>query len=95
MSCFEINSRQWYKRYIFTLWSRNKIQNPETFCLWDPESWALESRIYSTRNPNTKDSLESRIQVPLKKTEIQYLESRIHGMESRIQECLTPLHAAI
>ena len=28
------------------------------------------------------------IQVPLTKTGIQYLESGIHGMESRIQDCL-------
>ena len=30
---------------------------------------------------------EARIQVPLTKTRIQYLESGIHGMESRIQDC--------
>ena len=33
-------------------------------------------------------TIESRIQVPLAKTGIQYLGSRIHGMESRIQGCL-------
>ena len=44
---------------------------------------------YSTRIRNrTKSQLESRIQVPLTKTGIQYLESRIPGVESRIQDCL-------
>ena len=31
--------------------------------------------------------MEARIQVPMTKTRIQYLESGIHGMESRIQDC--------
>ena len=32
--------------------------------------------------------MESRIKVPLTKTGIQYLESGIHSVESRIQDCL-------
>ena len=32
--------------------------------------------------------MESRIQVPLEKTGIRHPESRIHGMGSRIQDCL-------
>ena len=44
---------------------------------------------YSTRIRNrTKSQLETRIQVPLTKTGIQYLESRIPGVESRMQDCL-------
>ena len=35
--------------------------------------------------------LEARIQVPLTKTGIQYLESAIHGVESKLQEFLEPL----
>ena len=35
------------------------------------------------QNPKTR--LESRIRVPMTKTGIQYLESGIHGVESRIQ----------
>ena len=42
---------------------------------------------YSSRNPEYHQRLESRIQVPLKKTGIQYLESWIHSVESRIQDC--------
>ena len=41
-----------------------------------------------TRNPESHKRLESRIQVPLAKTGIQYLESGIHDVESWIQHCL-------
>ena len=51
----------------------------EKFCSWNTKSWTLESRILR---------LESRIQVPQKRTGIQYLESGINGEESRIQDCL-------
>ena len=40
-----------------------------------------------TRNPESHGRLESRIQVLLTKTGIQCLESGIHGLESRIQDC--------
>ena len=53
------------------------IQNPE---LWNTE--------YSSRNPESYKGLESRIQVPLKKCAIKYLESGIYGVKSRIQDCL-------
>ena len=39
-------------------------------------------------NPRSHEQLESRFQVPLTETVIQYLESGIHGVESRIQDCL-------
>ena len=58
-----------------------RIRNPENFCLWNPEYWALEYGIQlmqGIRNPSSTD----------KNSGIQYLESRIHGVESRIQECL-------
>ena len=45
------------------------------FLLWNPVSWALESRIQLK---------ESGI---LLRIGIKYLESGIHGMESRIQDC--------
>ena len=54
--------------------------------MWDPESWAIksglqpkQSRIILTigiRNPSSTD----------KESEIWYLESGIHGVESRIQD---------
>ena len=62
--------------------------NPESgkLELWDPESWAMkfglqpkQSRIILTigiRNPSSTD----------KESEIWYLESGIHGEESRIQD---------
>ena len=58
--------------------------NPESgkIYLADPKSWALESRIL------LKESGIPLIQVPMTKTGIQYLESEIHGLESRIQDCL-------
>ena len=54
-----------------------RIRNPG---LWNPE--------YSSMNPKSHEQLESRFQVPLTETGIQYLESGIHGVESRIQDCL-------
>ena len=53
------------------------IRNPG---LWNPK--------YSSKNPESLQRLESRIQVPLTKTGIQYLEHRIRGVESGIQDCL-------
>jgi len=56
--------------------------------LWNPESWALESGIQLK---------ESRIPIKIeiqdlssteKESGIQYLESGIHGVESRIEDCL-------
>ena len=53
--------------------------------MWNPVLWNPE---HSSRNPESHWRLDSRIQVPLTKTVIQYLESGIHGLESRIQDCL-------
>ena len=56
-----------------------RIMNPG---LWNPE--------YSSRNPESGIilTIEIQNQVPLTKTGIQYLESGIHGVEYRIQDCL-------
>ena len=60
------------------------------FCLRNPESWTLKIEILNSaqesgnplqigiRNPRSSD----------KESGIQYLESRIHGVESRIQDFL-------
>ena len=48
--------------------------------IWNLGLWNLE---YSSNKTESYERLESRIQVPLTKTEIQYLESRIQGGESR------------
>ena len=49
--------------------------------LWNPELWNLES---SSRNPECREQLESRMLVPLTRNP----KSRIHGVESRIQDHL-------
>ena len=64
------------------------IRNPANFCLWNPGSWALESGIQfkesgilltiGIQNPSSTD----------KDSRIQYLESGIQDVESRIQDCL-------
>ena len=59
----------------------SSFRNQQNFCLWNPGSWALESGI------QLKESgipLRIGIQIPLTKTGIKYLESRIHSLESRI-----------
>ena len=48
--------------------------------IWNPGLWNPED---SLRNPESHKRLESRIQVPLTKTGINYLESGIHGPESK------------
>ena len=52
------------------------------------ENLRIESEMldFGIRNPTNK--LESRIQVLLTKTGIEYLESGIHSVESTIQDCL-------
>ena len=54
------------------------IRNPGL--KWNPE--------YSSRNSESHRRLESRIQVPLTNTGIQYPESGIRIVESRFQHCL-------
>ena len=88
----------WFiERLILPLW-RNpdssiweiiacEIQNPGNSCLCNPESWALQSGlqlkeyripvIIGIRNPSSID----------KETGFQELESGIHCVESRIQNC--------
>ena len=95
---FSLSSPSWYlkvpsfMRYLRSSSTSPNVSresgfwNPRNFCLWNPESWASESRI-QLRN-RTKSHLGSIIQVPLTKAGIQYLESRIPGVESRMQDCL-------
>ena len=45
-----------------------RIRNQRTFCLWNPESLALESRKYSSRNRINHSSLPPGIQNPESKT---------------------------
>ena len=55
--------------------------NPWHFCLWNLESWALECGIKLDES-----GIQSNFQ--LEKTGVRCLESGIHGVESRIQDCL-------
>ena len=63
------------------------IRNPRKFCLWNPESWVLESGIQIKESgiPITIGIQNST--VLQKNTGIQHLESWIHSVESRIQDC--------
>ena len=49
------------------------FQNMSNFCLQNQESWASESEIQLKESRIPLKGLESRIQVPLAKTGIQYL----------------------
>ena len=50
-----------------------RIRNQRTFCLWNPESLALESRKYSSRNRINHSSLPPAIQNPESKTLLDYM----------------------
>ena len=54
--------------------------------MWNMKYWALKSEI-QLKESGIPLKMESRIEVPLKKkkTGIQYLESGIYGLESRIK----------
>ena len=83
MKCIDLKGTSWSRQYVRESVFQIRemfacgIRNPR---LWNPD--------YCSRNSTNDWNPESRIQVPLKKTEIQYLQSGIHGVESRIQECL-------
>ena len=69
--------------------------NRWNFCLWNLESWALESGIQLKESGillrigiQSKVPLEKTGIKCLEKTGIKCLESGIHGVESRIQDCL-------
>ena len=85
------------KHHTFLRFSRWNF-SPHEGCLWTPESrkilriesemldFGIRNAAQGIRNPTSK--LESRIQVLLTKTGIEYLESGIHSVESTIQDCL-------
>ena len=61
--------------------------NPWNFCLWNLESWVLECGVQLNESGILlKIGVQSK--VPLEKTGKKCLESGIHGLESRIQDCL-------
>ena len=78
------------KHHTFLRFSRWNF-SPHEGCLWTPESrkiLRIESEMLDFGIRNTTSKLESRIQVLLTKTGIEYLESGIHSVESTIQDCL-------
>ena len=62
-----------------------RILESWNFCLWNLEFWVLESGIELTES-GALLRVESRIQVSLIVIVIQYEESGIQGVESRIQD---------
>ena len=54
--------------------------------MWNPESWTLESGI-QLKESGILLRIGIQSKVPLEKTRIKCLESGIHGLESRIQDC--------
>ena len=66
------------------------LRNSETQkkkSLWNPESWVLESGIQIKESGNPITIAIQNSTVLEKNTGIQYLESGIHNVESRIQDC--------
>ena len=80
------------KRFVPCNWK--VIQIPETFCLWNPESWALESG-NSSRNPESRYNAwkpESKFHWQFHWSEIHHLESGILSIESRIHHLEWGIH---
>ena len=61
--------------------------NPWNFCLWNLESWVLECGVQLNESGILR-RIGVQSKVPLEKTGKKCLESGIHGLESRIQDCL-------
>ena len=77
------------------------FRNPRKFCLWNPESRKLlfvELEILGFGKRNTAQGIRNPLMIAIagihsttstdKESGIQYLESGIHGVESRIPDCL-------
>ena len=65
-----------------------RFRNLGNFCHWNLESWTLESGI-QLKESGILSTIEIRNPSPTEKeSRIEYLESGIHGVESRIQTCL-------
>ena len=74
-----------FSPHVWNSW----LRNPGNLCLWNPESWALESGI-QLKESGIPLTIEIRNQSSTdKESGIQYFESEMHGVESRIQDCLT------
>ena len=75
------NKRSCFRR--FAPFKEFGFQKPENCCLRNPESWALEPEIQ-----RKKYGIPLRNRFPLTKTGIKYMESEVHGVESKIREFL-------
>ena len=62
------------------------FRKPGKFWLWNPESWVLDSGI-QLKESGIPLTIGIQNPVLLTNTEIQYLESGIHSVDSRIQDC--------
>ena len=65
-----------------------RIPESEEFLLVEFRIWEITCGIRNPTlwNPESSKGLNPESKVPLTKTGIQYLESAIHGVESRIQD---------
>ena len=70
---------------ISSLAGESRFQNPGKFCFWNPEPWPLESRI------QIKES-GIPLTTGLGNPSLTDKESRIHGVESRIEDCCAFLY---
>jgi len=59
------------------------------FCLWNPESSALENQEYSSRNSESINYWNQESKFPLTKSEMHYLGSGIDSVKSGIQAGLS------
>ena len=65
------------------------IRNSRNLCFGNPESWALESpRNTAQGSRNVTNDWNSESKLHWERIGIHYLESGIHGVESRILNCL-------
>ena len=76
------STRKTFQFHVMTPFKGNRIPESGDFCLWNPESWVLESSI------KLKES-----EIPLTinwnpESKFHWQRSGIHDVESRIQYCL-------
>ena len=94
-------SRLYWKWTMSPHLRKSGFRNPRTFCLWNPESRKflfVESGILGFGKRNTAQGIRNPLMIAIagihsttstdKESGIQYLESGIHGVESRIPDCL-------
>ena len=101
---YEENIKQTKKtlsRFMYPRLRKSGFRNPRKSCLWNPECRKflfVESGILGFGKRNTAQGIRNPLMIAIagihsttstdKESGIQYLESGIHGVESRIPDCL-------